>query len=162
MFMFATVLLAALLHSVPAQDQVPASADTLANRVDHLVHCVDANWVLVGASGNDEDRVHQWRRVNDIMTVQARRFDTEQQAEQHVKSTLAALSVAVDEKLKVGSFAARISWGDGRSTVYLSVGRTAVVISAPSADLARRLSRQAALEFAPAALTDQYASKRQP
>jgi hypothetical protein len=156
------VLLAVVLHSAPGQDRVSASETTLAARVDHLVACVDANWVLVGASGDEADRIHQWRRVNDIMTVQARLFETEQEAEQHVKSMLAALSVRTDEKLKLGSFAARISWADGRSMVYLSVGRTAVVISAPSADLARRVSRQAALEFSPAAITGQYASKRRP
>ena len=120
----------------------------LAARIDQVVQVVDGRWVLVAASGSDEDRVHQWRRVNDIMTLQARQFATEQEAERHVKALVAELAVRPDESLKVGSFAVRIEWGDGRSSVYLATGRTAIVISAPSADLSKRLSRQAVLEFA--------------
>jgi hypothetical protein len=121
--------------------------------VDRIVTLVDGRWVLVGASGDDEDRVHQWRRLNDIMTVQVRQFETEQDAQRHVKGMLGNLGVKPAESLKVGSFAARVEWGDGRSSVYLCAGRAAVVISAPTADLSKRLSRQAALEFAERRIT---------
>lgn len=140
------LLIVPLVALALAQDPARDAAD-LGTRVDRVVHRVDQKWVLVGATGTDEDRIHRWRRINDLMTVQARTFDTEQDAENHVKALVATLSVPVAEKLKIARFAARIGWGDGSSSVYLAVGRTAVVISAPSADLARRLSRQAAIEF---------------
>jgi hypothetical protein len=139
--------LCALLALTLAQDPQMAPAG-LAARIDQVVQVVDGRWVLVAASGSDEDRVHQWRRVNDIMTLQARQFATAQEAERHVKALVAELAVRPDESLKVGSFAVRIEWGDGRSSVYLATGRTAIVISAPSAELSKRLSRQAVLEFA--------------
>lgn len=142
-----TATLSAILALTLAQ--VPQMAPAgLAARIDQVVQVVDGRWVLVAASGSDEDRVHQWRRVNEIMTLQARQFATEQEAERHVKALVAQLAVRPEESLKVGSFAVRIEWGDGRSSVYLATGRTAIVISAPSADLSKRLSRQAVLEFA--------------
>ena len=139
--------LSAILALTLAQDpqMVPGG---LAGRIDQVVQVVDGRWVLVGASGSDDDRVHQWRRVNEIMTLQARQFASEQEAERHVKALVAELAVRPEESLKVGSFAVRIEWGDGRSSIYLATGRTAIVISAPSAELSKRLSRQAVLEFA--------------
>ena len=142
---FAT--LSALLALTLAQDPQMA-AGGLGARIEQVVQVVDGRWVLVGASGSDDDRVHQWRRVNEIMTLQARQFASEHEAERHVRALVADLAVRPEENLKVGSFAVRIEWGDGRSSVYLATGRTAIVISAPSADLSKRLSRQAVLEFA--------------
>jgi hypothetical protein len=140
------MLAAALFVVALSQTSIPDAG--LAARVDRIVSVVDGRWVLVGASGDDADRVHQWRRLNDIMTLQVRQFDTQHDAERHVRTLLGDLGVRPAESLKVGTFAARIEWGDGRSTVYLAAGRAAVVISAPGADLSKRLSRQAALEFA--------------
>jgi hypothetical protein len=137
--------LSALLVLTLAQD--PQMAGSLGARIDQVVQVVDGRWVLVGASGSEEDRVHQWRRVNDIMTLQARRFASEQEAYRHVKALVADLAVRPEESLKVGSFAVRFEWGDGRSSVYMATGRTAVVISAPTAELSKRLSRQAVVEF---------------
>jgi hypothetical protein len=136
---------AALFTLALSQGSIPEPG--LAARVDRIVNVVDGRWTLVRASGDDEDRVHQWRRLNDIMTLQARQFDTQQDAERHVRTLLEYLGVRPAESLKVGTFAARIEWGDGRSSVYLAAGRVAVVISAPGAELSKRLSRQAALEF---------------
>ena len=140
-------LIATFLALTLVQDPGPASTD-LGARVDRVVQVVDDRWILVGTAGTEVDRIHRWRRVNEIMTLQARQFETDQDAERHVKALVSTMAVPVDETLKVGSFAVRIEWGDRRSSVYLSVGRMAVVISAPSADLARRMSRQAAVEFA--------------
>ena len=139
--------LSALLALTLAQNPQPVPAG-LGPRIDQVVQVVDGRWVLVAASGTDEDRVHQWRRVNEIMTLQARQFASEQEAQRHVKALVAELAVRPEESLKVGSFAVRIEWGDGRSSVYLATGRTAIVISAPTAELSKRLSRQAAVEFA--------------
>jgi hypothetical protein len=138
--------LSAILALTLAQDPQPVSA-ALGARIDQVVQVVDDRWVLVGASGSDDDRVHQWRLVNDIMTLRARQFATEEEAERHVKALVADLAVRPDESLKVGSFAVRIEWG-GRSSVYLAAGRTAILISAPGADLSKRLTRQAAVAFA--------------
>ena len=135
-----------LLSVVLGQSGIPDPG--LAARVDRIVNTVDGRWVLVGTSGDDRDRVHQWRRLNDIMTVQVRQFDSALDAELHVRGMLRDLGIKPAESLKVGSFAARVEWGDGRSSVYLSAGRAAVVISAPSADVSKRVSRQAAAEFA--------------
>lgn len=143
--MLSATLAAALLSVTLAQGGMPEPG--LAARVDRIVNLVDERWVLVGASGDDLDRVHQWRRLDDIMTVQVRQFDSPQEAERHVRGILDNLGVKPAESLKVGSFAARVAWGDGRSSVYLAAGRAAVVISAPSADLSKKLSRRAALEF---------------
>ena len=137
--------LAALLSAALTQSAVYEPG--LAARVDRVVSMVDGRWVLVGATGDDHDRVHQWRHMNDIMTMQVRQFATAQDAEGHVRGILGTLGVKPAESLKVGSFAARIEWGDGRSSVYLAAGRAAVVISAPTADLSRKLSRRAVLEF---------------
>jgi hypothetical protein len=139
--------------------QVGATAPDLGARVDHLVRCVDARWTLVGTAGDDVDRIHRWRRINEIMTVQVRQFDTALDALRHVKDIVGALAVPIEETLKIGSFAALIEWGDGRSTVYLSVGKTAVVISAPSSELAKRLTRQAALEFSDPPLQQRSAQR---
>ena len=144
--MYPPSLMAGLVALILAQDSGPSARD-LDTRVARTVHRVDARWVLVGASGSDDDRIHQWRRVNEMMTVAARQFETDLDAERHVRQLVSTMPVRVAEKLKMGSFGARIEWGDGRSSVYLAIDRTAVVISAPSAELARRLSRQAAVEF---------------
>jgi hypothetical protein len=141
-----TATISAWLVLTLAQDPQMSSSG-LGARIDQVVQVVDGRWVLVGASGSDDDRIHQWRRVNDIMTLQARRFATEHEAERHVKALVADLAVRADENLKVGSFSVRIEWGDGRSSVYLATGRTAIIISAPSADLSKRVSRQAWIEF---------------
>jgi hypothetical protein len=139
--------LSALLALTLAQDPQTINGG-LGARIDQVVQVVDGRWVLVGASGSDDNRVHQWRHLNDIMTLQARQFATGQEAERHVKALVADLAVRPEETLKVGSFAVRIEWGDGRSSVYLAAGRTAIVISAPGAELSKRLSRQAVAEFA--------------
>jgi len=139
--------LSALLALTLAQDPQTIHGG-LGARIDQVVQVVDGRWVLVGASGSDDDRVHQWRRLNEMMTLQARQFATGQEAERHVKALVADLAVRPEETLKVGSFAVRIEWGDGRSSVYLATGRTAIVISAPGAELSKRLSRQAVAEFA--------------
>jgi hypothetical protein len=141
----AASLIAAYIALLAAQGI--GTSGNLGARVDRVVQRVDARWVLVATAGDESDRIHRWRRVNEIMTVQARQFDSDSDACQHVKEIVTALGVPVEEKLKAGSYAARIEWGDGRSTVYLAAGSTAVVISAPSAELARRLTRQAAVEF---------------
>jgi hypothetical protein len=141
---------AALLVAVAfaAVLQHPASAgDDLESRVQRLVHCLEGKWELMGSSGTDLDRIHRWRKLNDTITVQARTFPTDQDAEQHVRAMVAALGMPVSERVKAASFGVRIAWGDGGSSVYLAIGRTAVIISVPSTDLARRLSRQAAAEF---------------
>jgi hypothetical protein len=141
------VTLFAWLALTFVQDPQTASAG-LGARIDQVVQAVDDRWVLVGASGGEDDRVHQWRRVNEIMTLQARQFGSGEEAERYVRALVADLAVRPEQSLKIGSYAVRIEWGDGRSTVYLAAGRTAIVISAPTADLSKRLSRQAVLEFA--------------
>jgi hypothetical protein len=143
----ACVTLFAWLALTVVQDPRTASAG-LGTRIDQVVQAVDDRWLLVGASGGDDDRVHQWRRANEIMTLQARQFASGQEAERYVRALVADLAVRPDQSLKFGSYAVRIEWGDGRSTVYLAAGRTAIVISAPTADLSKRLSRAAELEFA--------------
>jgi hypothetical protein len=130
-----------------AQDPAGALPD-LDARVDRVVQVVDAKWVLVGSAGTDDNRIQRWRRINDTMTVQARQFDTTDDALAHIRQLVITLSVPVEETLKIGCYAARIEWGDGRSSVYMATGKTAVVISAPTAELARKLSRQVVREFA--------------